>query len=608
MHIALVVFVGLVAALGIDVKFAHSQTKEAGALNAQFTKFYQQGRYSEALPVAQRILAILEKSLGPDHPSVATWLNNLAEMYKQQGRYADAEPLLKRALAIQEKALGPDHPDVARSLNNLAGLYKDQGRYADAEPLYRRALAIRERALGPNHPNVATSLNNLAGLYQAQGRYADAEPLYKRALAIREKALGPNHPNVATSLNNLASLYDNQGRYADAEPLFKRALAIWEKALGPNHPNVATSLNNLASLYQAQGRYADAEPLLKRALAIREKALGPNHPDVATSLNNLAELYKQQGRYADAEPLYKRSLAINEKSLGPDHPDVATFLNNLAGLYGAQGGWADGLPLARTATERGYVNQRYGRSGAAVHLSLLLGAKNAKYLSEDKAIAESFDVVQRAASTAASAALSQLGVRFAAGSDDLAQLVRKDQDLSAENERLDKNLVAAFSKPPNQRDTNQEAAIRKRLGGIADERAEVGRILAQRFPDYAALSKPQPLAVSDVSSLLTDDEALVLFDLGKRNILGKQNIDASYIWVIDRSHAVWNTIDAKSEDLATKIAAVRASLDPSSGKPFDAKLAYELYKLILGPVEDFIAKKPRLLMVMNGALTRRSIP
>ena len=55
--------------------------------------------------------------------------------------------------------------------------------------------------------------------------------------------------------------------------------------------------------------------------------------------------------------------------------------------------------------------------------------------------------------------------------------------------------------------------------------------------------------------------------------------------------------------METQIAALRASLDPSSNKPFDAKLAYELYKLILGPVEDRIAKKPRLLMVMNGALT-----
>ena len=44
LHIALAVFLGLVAALGIDVKLAHSQTNEAEALTTQFTKLYQQGR------------------------------------------------------------------------------------------------------------------------------------------------------------------------------------------------------------------------------------------------------------------------------------------------------------------------------------------------------------------------------------------------------------------------------------------------------------------------------------------------------------------------------------------------------------------------------------
>ena len=109
-----------------------------------------------------------------------------------------AEPLYKRSLAIREKALGPDHPDVASSLNNLAWLYQRQGRYADAEPLYKRSLAIREKALGPDHPDVAYSLSNLCVAYQQQGRYADAEPLYKRSLAIREKALGPDHPDVGS--------------------------------------------------------------------------------------------------------------------------------------------------------------------------------------------------------------------------------------------------------------------------------------------------------------------------------------------------------------------------------------------------------------------------
>ena len=86
---------------------------EAAALNQQVTQLYKQGRFSEALPLAQRALAIREKALGPDHPGVAESLNNLAVLYQGQGRYVDAEPLYKRSLAIREKALGPNHPDVA---------------------------------------------------------------------------------------------------------------------------------------------------------------------------------------------------------------------------------------------------------------------------------------------------------------------------------------------------------------------------------------------------------------------------------------------------------------------------------------------------------------
>ena len=81
---------------------------------------------------------------------------------RAQGRYADAEPLLQAVIGDTRKSTGPDHPDVATSLNNLAELYRAQGRYADAEPLYKRSLAIREKAFGPDHPDVATSLNNLA--------------------------------------------------------------------------------------------------------------------------------------------------------------------------------------------------------------------------------------------------------------------------------------------------------------------------------------------------------------------------------------------------------------------------------------------------------------
>jgi tetratricopeptide (TPR) repeat protein len=111
-----------------------------------------------------------------------------------------------RALAIREKALGPDHPDVASSLNNLGNVYLRQGHYAESEPLHMRALAIREKALGPDHPDVAYCLNGLALTFRDQGRYQEAEGLLSQALSTREAALGSDHPLTKSTREALDTL------------------------------------------------------------------------------------------------------------------------------------------------------------------------------------------------------------------------------------------------------------------------------------------------------------------------------------------------------------------------------------------------------------------
>ena len=121
-------------------------------LNRQVEKFFRDGNYRAAMTLAQWASVLAEKKFGPNHPTVAMTLTNLALLYARQGRYAEAEPFYKRSLAIDEAALGPNHPSVATTLNNLALLYARQGRYAEAEPLYRRSLVIDRATLGPNHP------------------------------------------------------------------------------------------------------------------------------------------------------------------------------------------------------------------------------------------------------------------------------------------------------------------------------------------------------------------------------------------------------------------------------------------------------------------------
>ena len=571
------------------------------SLNNLAELYENEARYADAEPLYKRALAIIEKALGPDHPDVAVPLNNLAALYRAEGHNADAEPLYKRALAIREKALGPDHPDVAASVYNLAGLYRSQARFADAEPLYQRSLAIREKALGPDHPDVAQSLNSLAIFYQDEDRYGDAEALYKRSLAIYEKALGPGHMLVATTLINLATDYESQNRYADAEPLFKRALAINEKALGGDHPLVAASMINLAALNLNQARYADAEPLYARALAVYEKALGPDHPDVANALNGQALFYQKQGRYSDAEALYKRALAAREKALGPDHPDVATTLNNLAGLYSEQGRYADALPVAQPLIASGHARPDMA-------LPLLFAARRDNLVPADKAVDDSLNVIQRAAQTSAAAAISKLGIRLGAGSDRLAELIRQDQDLAGEAEALDKTIIAAVSREPSKRDAAAEQKIKARLAAIANERAALQKTFAREFPNYAALSSPLPSTAREIQSLLSDDEALVLFAAAG----DKQ----SYVFAFTRGGFEWKPIPLGGDALAQQVATFRRGLDVDmvadqayldsvkiKRELFNLGFANTFYSTLIGPVEALIKDKKQLLVVPFGPLT-----
>lgn len=336
----------------------HTQTAQAGErdealstmnrLSAEVQNLYYEGKYQDAVIIAQRILAMSDQVLGPEHQSTVESLDRLAFIYKYMAQYEGALQLYQRALAIREK-VSPEHPDTARSLNNLAGLYSTMNQDELALPLAQRALEINEKALGREHPDRATSLYHLAKLYHALGQYERALPLAQEALKIDEHVLPPVHPDKAKALNNLARVYQSLGQYEQALPLYQQALAIHEKALGPEHPDTAVGLNNLADIYLTMGQHDRALPLTQQALSIQEKVLGPKHPHVAASLNNLAAVYQIMGQYQQAVMLYQRALEIDEESFGRAHPQIVPSLINLGALYRTLGDYDRGISLHQRA-------------------------------------------------------------------------------------------------------------------------------------------------------------------------------------------------------------------------------------------------------------------
>jgi len=153
-----------------------------------------------------------------------------------------------RALKIDETVYGPDHPKVATMVNNLGSVLQDLGQLKEAKAAFERALKIDETVYGPEHLKVATMVNNLGSVLQDLGQLKEAKAAFKRALKIDEKVYGPEHLKVARSVNNLGAVLKDLGQLKEAKAAYERALRIFERFLGHEHPKTHTVRSNLEAL------------------------------------------------------------------------------------------------------------------------------------------------------------------------------------------------------------------------------------------------------------------------------------------------------------------------------------------------------------------------
>ena len=283
--------------------------QEADRLGQQVVQLYQQGRYEEAIAVAQQVLAIRESILG-DHPDTATSLNNLARLYQAMGRYGEAEPLFQRSLSIIETQLGADHPNTATSLNNLAALYDSQGRYSEAEPLYKRSLLIREQQLGADHPDTAQSLNNLAVLNWSQDRFDQSLGFLARGLEVEETNI----------LANIATLTESQQRdYLSTIDSSEDLIVSLHLQHLPTKPQASATA--LTTILRRKGRILDT--LSNSLQRLRANA----SPEDLERLSQISQLHTQLTNLLNQVTTREQVLAIQsqiddlQKQLAQNNPE-----------------------------------------------------------------------------------------------------------------------------------------------------------------------------------------------------------------------------------------------------------------------------------------------
>jgi CHAT domain-containing protein/Tfp pilus assembly protein PilF len=271
-------------------------------------------------------------------------MSNLAFVLTLQGKHGDAEKLYRRSLAVREKVLGPEHPDVATNLNNLAKVLQELGKDAqltmsearararggsvigaqtEVEGLYRRALSIQTRALGTEHPSSALTLNNLGGMLAMRGDYAQAEKMQRAALGTMEKVFGEQHPDTAAVLTSLSLSLDRQGKLVEAEESYKRAIDIARKAGNPRF--LLQNASSLGFFLAKRGRYREALPYYKEAVEtvdfLYSQTRGYSEETRATFLQQFSAIYRetirillQLHKLRPAEGFDREALAIASRN------------------------------------------------------------------------------------------------------------------------------------------------------------------------------------------------------------------------------------------------------------------------------------------------------
>lgn len=171
---------------------SRSESEVKDALNGSYARmaesYYDQGNYSEAQNLYEKILSVRETELGESDPELIADLANLVRVLCVQAQFAQAETYVRRIISILEMAQPNDTQKLADALNTLAQIYFQQGKFEHCQPVLDRSVRLKQQVLGENHIDMADCYRDYARLMRKLNRTDEAETYYNRAKVILGKA------------------------------------------------------------------------------------------------------------------------------------------------------------------------------------------------------------------------------------------------------------------------------------------------------------------------------------------------------------------------------------------------------------------------------------
>jgi eukaryotic-like serine/threonine-protein kinase len=206
-----------------------------------------------------------------DQQSIAASLQHLGMLATERGDHTAALADHARALAMMERTLGADHPDTLAELETFAAAYYEAGQLDKALAMYRDGLTRVEASIGDAGIDAAGYMHNIALVVMRQaGDHVEAIAMQRRAVAIFTDVRGALAVDTVEQRANLANMLRVAKRYPDAIDEYHAVLPQIERAYGRNSELAAVALEGLGRALIDSGHKREAIEPLTHAVEVRE--------------------------------------------------------------------------------------------------------------------------------------------------------------------------------------------------------------------------------------------------------------------------------------------------------------------------------------------------
>lgn len=463
----------------------------------------------------------------------------------------------------------------------------------------------RERQFGRSWSISAST--QLADQQIAAGQYAQAEMTLRDAFQWG-KQLGLND-------NQLLNIYGSMSWLRSATGAFDQAISqarrneqiVLDQGLPKGSPSwVYTQVAWMNALVGAD-RWGEA---VQRMDAMDQEV---RRVQTKSSLIHQtwlrAVMYMQTGRYTQSKRLFGLTMKFHEENYGEAHYFTAFTRGLYASLLMRTGEVAE----SRQQFERAFLNITspdtltgdFTEDAVRLKLKRLIFQNYIELLSRTASTnpadaATIFQMADHMNASSVQQALTDAAVRSATRVPGLSDVIRDDQNAKNEIAALLSYLSGQGIEGEARRNPQVVTQMRARMRELEVQRREYKQKIQKSFPEYFALIQPKPPSAADIARQLQPDEVFMA---------AVPVAEQTFVWLIDAQGQIrfhrWQAGENQTEAL---IARVRKTLDVAGlgaqAPTFDAEASHQIYKGLMGPVEDMLQGKKHLVFSSSGALAK----